>query len=113
MENKPNAMGSLFKSAGDYFETRVDLLKLKTVDKSSDIISSIVSSLVISLIIAFAILMLNIGISIWIGIILGKSWYGFLIVGGFYALLAGLLFIFKYRWLKGPVNDFIVKKILN
>lgn len=113
MENQPNAIGSLFESAGNYFDTRVDLLKLKTVDKSSDIVSSIVSSLVIIFIVAFAILMLNIGIAIWLGVILGKAWCGFLIVGAFYTLLAGLFFIFKDKWLKGPVNDFIVKKMLN
>ncbi len=113
MEKQPNALGSLFESAGDYLETRVDLLKLKTVDKSSDVISTVVSSMVITLVITFGIFILNIGISIWLGAVLGQIWYGFFIVGGFYLLLAALLFIFKDKWLKGPVNDIIVKKILN
>jgi phosphoglycerol transferase MdoB-like AlkP superfamily enzyme len=113
MEKQPNALGSLFESAGDYLETRVDLLKLKTVDKSSDVISSVVSSMLIALIITFGIFILNIGISIWLGSVLGEIWYGFFIVAGFYLLLAVLLYIFKDKWLKGPINDFIVKKILN
>ena len=54
MENQPNTIGSLLESAGDYLETRVDLLKLKTLDKSSDIISSFVSTLLIAFIIAFS-----------------------------------------------------------
>lgn len=113
MENQPNAIGSLFESAGDYLETRVDLLKLKAVNKSSDIVSSVVSRLVICLIITFGIFILNIGLSIWLGAVLGKIWYGFFAVGGFYILLAVVLTIFKGKWLKGPVNDLIVKKMLN
>ena len=113
MEKQPNALGALFESAGDYLETRVDLLKLKTIDKSSDIISTVVSSMVITLVVAFGVFILNIGISIWLGAVLGQMWYGFFIVGAFYLLLAVLLFVFKNKWLKGPVNDLIVKKILN
>jgi phosphoglycerol transferase MdoB-like AlkP superfamily enzyme len=113
MENQPNAIGSLFETAGDYLETRVDLLKLKAVDKSSDIASSIVSRIVICLIITFGIFILNIGLSIWLGTVLGEVWYGFFAVGGFYILLAVVLVIFRNKWLKGPLNDLIVKKLLN
>jgi len=113
MENKPNVIGSLFESAGDYLETRIDLLKLKTVDKSSDVISSLVSNFVILLIITFGIFILNIGLSFWIGSLLGETWYGFFAVGGFYTVLAIVLIIFKKKWLKGPLNDVIIKKMLN
>jgi len=113
MENEPNAIGSLFETAGDYLETRIDLLKLKTVDKSSEVISSLVSNLVILLIITFGIFILNIGLSFWLGSLLGETWYGFFAVGGFYTLLAIFLIIFKKQWLKDPLNDVIVKKMLN
>ena len=113
MENHPNAIGSLFETAGDYLETRVDLLKLKAVDKSSDIVSSIVSRLVIVVIFTFGFFILNIGLSIWIGTATGEVWYGFIIVAGFYILLGVLLIIFKGKWLKDPVNNILVKKMLN
>lgn len=113
MENQPNAIGSLFENAGNYLETRVDLFKLKAIDKSSDIVSSIVSKVVICLITVFGFFIVNIGLSFWLGTLLGQTWYGFFSVGGFYLLLAALLFIFKGRWIKDPVNDLIVKKMLN
>ena len=113
MENEPNAIGSLFESAGDYLETRVNLFKLKAVDKSSDIISSVVSTLVIMLLFSFGFFILNIGLSIWLGRLMGDIWYGFFAVGGFYLLLAILLIIFKSKFLKGPLNNLIVKKMLN
>jgi hypothetical protein len=113
MQNKPNALGDLLESVDDYLETRIDLLKLKTVDKSSDIISSLASGLVILVIITFGIILLNIGLSIWLGNLMGHMGYGFFVVGGFYTVLAIVLFGFKRKWLKGPFNDMIVKKMLN
>ncbi len=113
MESKPNAIGSLFESGNDYLETRIDLLKLKAVDKSSDIISSLVSGVVILVIIIFAVFILNIGLSIWLGNVMGEIWYGFFAVGGFYAVSATLLFIFKSKWLKAPLMDIFIKKMLN
>ena len=83
MEKQPNALGALFESAGDYLQTKVDLLKLKTVDKSSDVISTVVSSIVITLVITFGIFILNIGISIWLGAVLGKYGMVFLSLEAF------------------------------
>ena len=112
MENQENAIVSLVESARDYLETRVDLLKLKAVDKSADITSSVVSGLVILVITIFGILILNIGISFWLGHLLGEVWYGFFALGGFYVLVAAVLIIFRSKWLKVPLNDSIIKKML-
>ncbi len=113
MENQPNAIGSLFESAGNYLETRVNLLKLKAIDKSSDIVSSVVSRVVIMIIFTFGFIILNIGSSIWLGDAMGKIYYGFFVVGGFYLLLAIVLIIFKGKWLKSPLNNLVIKKMLN
>jgi len=113
MDTKPNSLKSLFEDAGDYLETRLDLLKLQAIDKSSDITSSIVSGITIFLLIIFAVIILNIGLAIWIGTLLGEIYLGFFTVGGFYALLAILLFIFRHSWLKEPVSSMMIKKMLN
>jgi len=113
MEKQPNTFGSLFENAGDYLETRLDLLKLQAISKSSDAVSSIVSRLTIFLILCFAIFILNIGLSFWIGELLGRPYLGFFAVAGFYALLALLIHLFRNSWLKDPVSSMIIKKMLN
>ncbi|MEP7145156.1 MAG: hypothetical protein ABI707_19880 [Ferruginibacter sp.] len=113
MENQPHTMGALFENAGDYLETRLDLLKLKAISKTSDAASSIVSGLTILLIISFALVMLNIGLSIWVGELLGKTYLGFFAVAGFYILIAFVLHLFRHSWLKGPMSSMIIKKMLN
>ena len=113
MENQPNSIKSLFENAGNYLKTSVDLFKLKAIDRSSDIVSSIISMVVICFITIFGFFIVNIGLAFWLGSLLGETWYGFFSLGAFYLLLATLLFIFKAKWIKDPVNDLIVKKMLN
>ncbi|MDB5275513.1 MAG: hypothetical protein JWR61_468 [Ferruginibacter sp.] len=113
MENQPNSIGALFETAGDYVETRVDLLKLKTVDKSADIIASLTAGLIIAGVMIFGFVIVNLGLCIWLGSVLGQAWYGFFIVGGLYLLIGALIVAFKNKWIKEPVGDLIIKKLLN
>ena len=112
MKNPPNAIGSLLENIGAYIDTRIELMKLKAIDKASKAISSIISVLLISIILIFSISILNIGLSIWIGTLLGGTAYGFFAVGGFYLLVGILLIAFKSKWLKVPLANIIIKSIL-
>ena len=103
---------SLFEKTGDYLETRIDLYKLKAVDASSDIISSLASKLIVLLVFAIFVIAVNIGVALFLGDLLGRSYYGFFIIAGFY-LLAGLLFnSMRRKWFKEPIADSLIKKLL-
>lgn len=113
MDNQPNAIGSFIESAGAYIETRVELLKLQAVSKSSSVVSSLVSTIIIAVLIVFGLSILNIGLSFYIGTLLGATWLGFIVVGGFYILLAILFIALKDRLIKRPVTDLLINKFLN
>lgn len=112
MENQQGLIESLIEKGEQYGKTTIELLKLKTLDKSADVVSNIVSW---SIVIVFAVLfflILNIGVALWLGELLGKSYYGFFIVSGFYALLAIVFAIFRKQLIKNPVNNSIVTQVL-
>ena len=113
MEKQANSFESLFERAGEYFETRLDLLKLKSVDKSSDVASSLIGGLTIILIISFAIIIASIGLALWIGERAGKSYYGFFIVAGFYIFIALIGYLLRKRFLKSPIANLFINKVLN
>lgn len=113
MEKQPGTFGSLITDAGDYMETRLELLKLQAISKSSDVTSSIVSRVAILLITSFALILLHVGLAIWLGELLGKVYLGFFVIGGFYFLVALLLHLFRKDWIKEPVSSLIIKKMLN
>jgi len=113
MEEKIKHFDSLVNKAEAYAQTSVELIKLKTVDKVADGTSSLVawSAVVIALILFFV--SLNFGLALWIGALMGQSYLGFFIVAGFYGLAGLLLFIFKNKWIKKPLNDSMINQMLN
>ena len=112
MESTATPLGTLFKRAEEYGETTVELIKLHAIDKSADVVSSLVSRLAVFMVVALLIFIISIGFALWTGELLGKSYYGFFMVGAFYAILALLLYGFRHPWLKKPVSDSIISKLL-
>lgn len=113
MENNTNSLEVLLEKTGDYLETRIELLKLSTVSTTSEVTSSLLSKFVIALVLSLLILILNIGIAIWIGDEMGKMYYGFFIVSGFYLIVAIVLYYCRNSWIKKPLHDMLIKKMLN
>jgi hypothetical protein len=114
MEEKFKYIDSLLNSAETYSKTSIELIKLKTVDKVADGTSSFVAyaAVIIALILFF--ITLNFGLAFWIGDLLGqKAYLGFFIVAGFYGLAGLILFIFRNKWIKKPLNDSMINQMLN
>ena len=113
MESQINNIEALFVNASGYIETRIDLMRLKAIDKSSETLSSLAAGLVL-MVVGFSIFMLvNIGAALLIGDALGKLSYGFFIVAGFYFIVGIVLFLLKDKWLKMPIKNSIVNKLHN
>ena len=113
MEHQASSIENLFEKTGDYLETRMELFKLKAVNTTSEITASILTKFIVGMVISLIILMLNVGIAIWIGDELGKIYYGFFIVSGFYIIVAILMYAFRRSWIKKPLNDMLINKMLN
>ena len=113
MENETNSIESLLKKTGDFLETKIELLKLQAVDKVTNVTSSLASGVILMMVIFLMLFSFNIGIAVWLGDLLGQVYYGFFIVGGFYLLLAIIIFAFRSSLLKKPLLNILVKKMLN
>ncbi|NEW84722.1 MAG: hypothetical protein GZ094_20465 [Mariniphaga sp.] len=112
MEDKATLIETLFEKAESYAKTNLILFKLKAIDQSADVLSTIVSKIAVIIVVLLIILLSSIGLSLWIGELIGKVYYGFFIVAGFYILVA-LILHFKHGIIKSPVNDSIILKMLN
>jgi hypothetical protein len=112
MENKSTTIEMLFEKAEDYTRTTIDLVKLNAVDKTADVMSSLLSRLAVSIVFVMFAFLVNIGLSLWIGELLGKAYFGFFAVSSVYLLIAIVLYIFKDQWIKMPVNNFLIVKML-
>jgi hypothetical protein len=112
MEDNFKSLESLLNSATDYGKTSYELLKLKALDKTSDIVSSVVPHSLVLIILSSFMLFLNLGIAFWLGEMLGKIFYGFLILAGFYLLIGVIIYFLMYNWLKKIVCNYVIKQML-
>ena len=112
MENNATPIELLFQRAEDYGKTTLTLLKLNAVDKSADVLSYVVIRLIMLLVVALFMLTLSIGLSLWIGELLGKTYYGFFTVTGLYLLVGSLLYVFKADWIGTPVRNAVIVELL-
>lgn len=112
MNSNINYIAPLLDKAEEYGKTSYDLLKLRTVDKTSELFSSFLSRGVVLIALAVFLLFLSIGGAIWLGAILGELYYGFLGISVFYGVLGAVLFLFRNS-MKRCFGDAIVSKILS
>lgn len=102
----------LYEKAKKYTETSVELLALNAVDKTADVLSSLTSRVIIVMFFAMFTLFINVGLSLFIGSLLNEYYLGFFIISAFYLVLALVLYVFKDKFIKIPVTNLIILKLL-
>ena len=112
MEDQRHDIDALLSDAGDYLETRTNLWKLKAIESLADVSGELVSGLGMIGIVAFVVMLFSVGVALLIGDLLGKSFYGFFIIGGAYFIFGLICYIRRGRWLKEPFSNMLIRKIL-
>jgi len=112
MDEQTDLIDDLIEKGHQYGQTTFQLMKLKTLDKTADVLSNIVSWLPVILAGLIFFMILNIGIAIWLGELLGKSYYGFFAVAGFYAVVSLFCWAFRKPLLKRPLDNSIINQVL-
>lgn len=102
----------LFDKIESYAKTTIDLAKLNAIDKTTDVVSALATKLAVILVVSMFVLFVNIGLSLWIGSMLNEYYLGFLIVSGFYLLVAILLYSFRTQLISEPISNIMLSKLL-
>jgi hypothetical protein len=112
MEENTKLLESLLEKASEYGKTSLELVKLKSLDKTADVVSTMIPHSVVFILAASFMLFLNLGIALWLGDILGKMFYGFFVVAAFYILTGLIIHFFMHKWIKKLVGNYFVKHML-
>ena len=112
METQKNFIDPLLEKAEAYGKTSFELVKMRALAKTADVTSTLISRSIFILLISFFAFTINIALALWIGDLLGKNYYGFLIVAGFYAL-ASVILLIVHPSIKSRINDTIIKQLFN
>lgn len=112
MENKEKLIELLVQKTIDLSKTTLELIRLKTLDKTSDVVSSMIPhSFVLIMLASFAIF-LNFGIAFWLGEILNSSYLGFFVIAGFYIFIGIAFHVFIHKWIKKTIYNYMIKQLL-
>lgn len=113
MENKEkDNVELLIEKGSDFLSAKMGLYKLKAVDKSSDVVAEAASKSIVSLIFIVAFFIANIGLSLLLGEMVGKLYYGFFIVAGFYLIAGIIVMLMQKKWLRDPIADKLIEKMM-
>lgn len=95
----------------EYITTKVELAKLRFAEKTSLTIGNLIASIVVAVLFLFVLLFGSIAgawaLSDWIG----KNYAGFLIVAGFYLLVAIIVWFARHSLIRFPVMNAIIKML--
>lgn len=106
-------MEAIFQRAGEYLETRMELVRLKTISKSSQVLSHLLTRILLGAITLLFFLLFNIGLALWIGDAWGKLYYGFFLLAGIYAIAGIIFYILRDRFIQEPISNLIISKFLD
>jgi fatty acid desaturase len=112
MNDNEKLIESLLERTIEYGKTSLELVKLKTLDKTSEVVSSFIPHSIVFFFIASLLFFLNLGLAFWLGEIMGNNSYGFFVVAGFYGLLGLVIHFFMHDWLKKKICNYIIKQVL-
>ena len=112
MEETSNMLESLIEKATVYSQTSFSLVKLKALDKTTEVVSTLIPYLVVLLFFMLFMLFLNIGLAFWIGGIFGNIGYGFFVLAAFYGFAGIFIRLFLYRWIKKTAGNNFINQLL-
>ncbi|MCE3258872.1 MAG: hypothetical protein K0S12_513 [Bacteroidetes bacterium] len=100
----------LKKDVEDYIENRIDIIKLKAIEKTGSIASGAIVGIAVAFLGFFLLLFLSIAAGFAIGEMTERNSIGFLCVGVFYGLIAAVILIFKEKLVTFPIINSLLKK---
>ena len=103
---------ALLEQMEAYAKTNYELAKLKSLDKATEVSTSFISRMSVVVTVTLCLLILNIGIALLIGELLGKMYFGFFVVSGFYLLASIALHYFLHKWIKSPISNALIIQAL-
>ncbi len=112
MEEDPASAETLFRRVTEYSLTYFELIKLKAINKITDVISTVFPDVIVSILFLVFMLFINLGLALWLGDILGKLYLGFLVVAAFYFLMLFVSHFFMRGWFKKVAANYLIKQFL-
>ena len=102
--------GTLKQNVRDYAETKLNIVKLKAISAGGSAISGIIVGVALAILSIFILMFLSFSAAYAISDATDRPFLGFLIVAGFYILLAVLVVVLRDKLLTMPIVNTLLEK---
>lgn len=110
MEDKELDAQEIVGKVKDYVEVRKELAILSAVEKGSRLFANFLTDGLVLLFGVLAILFGSLALGFYLSELLGNSYSGFLIVTGFYFLVAIIIYAVKDKHMEKHIMNAVIKK---
>jgi protein-S-isoprenylcysteine O-methyltransferase Ste14 len=100
----------LFSNIKEYASVTKELAMLTVAEKTSTAAAGAAAGGVLAILGLFAFLFANLTLGFYLSEVIGNSWAGFLILTGFYLLLAIIIYLTQEKMIKKPIENGMIKK---
>ena len=113
MEGKPTNVEELFQKIKEYADVRLNLFKLKSINKFAGFMSLSITFIILIVIFSTILLCITIGAALLIGEWVGKIYCGFFIVGGIYLIIGLVIYSMRDKLIKTKVSNKLIKELID
>lgn len=110
MEEKELDAREIIAKVKEYVDVRKEIFILTSVDKGSQLFANLVTDGLVLLFGVLGILFGSLAAGFYLSEVFGNTYAGFLIVTGFYFLLAIIFYVVKDKYVEKHVVNAIIKK---
>lgn len=111
MENDPNSTREgLKKDLEDYIDTRMDVMKLKIIEKAGFAASGVVTGISLSFIGYFFLLFLTLTAAFALSALFESYTLGFACIAAFFGIVGTLIFVLREKLITFPIINALLKK---
>ena len=111
MEEVKSKSEKLTDHIGEYLDTYYKLTVLNVTEKLSVISSGSFLAMALCILAGLVLFFLGIGTAMWIGNAIKNHVAGYFIVGGFFILLMGIMFLLRNKIVFPMIRNIVVRKI--
>jgi hypothetical protein len=113
MENIFAQLQHLAEEVKEYVNVRIDLVKLNAAETASRMVATTMATIISVVIFLFFLFFLSTGVALLVSAAIGKTYSGFLIVGGFYLVLGIVIWYSRGKLIQVPVMNAIIRQLFS
>lgn len=95
----------------EYAEARWNVIALSISEKSANAASALITGVTLGVIGLISLLFVSIALAVWLGDLMNSIPAGFLIVAIIYAVVAGILYSNRKKWIFIPIMNSILETL--